>query len=98
MLAGDSSATDVCRLMRLPGTVNSKHGDQRKVAVEKLDAAFRLDFDELEEVVADWRPLLTAKEEAKPVKGLLSSQRCQAINGKIGTTQKAKSRNLPFRQ
>ena len=49
------SATDVCRLMRLPGTTNSKHGDQRKVVVEKLDAAFRYDFDELEETVAELR-------------------------------------------
>ena len=27
VLAGDLQATDVCRLMRLPGTTNSKHGD-----------------------------------------------------------------------
>jgi phage/plasmid-associated DNA primase len=66
ILAGDAAATDVCRLMRLPGTTNSKYGSQRKVVVEKLDAAFRYDFDELEEAVDGLRPLLTAKE-AKPV-------------------------------
>jgi len=33
VLAGDLQATDVCRLMRLPGTTNSKHGDQRVVSV-----------------------------------------------------------------
>jgi P4 family phage/plasmid primase-like protien len=48
--------------MRLPGTVNSKHGDVRVVKVEKLDADRRYDFDELEEAVAGWRPLLTVKE------------------------------------
>ena len=44
--------------MRLPGTTNSKHGDQRVVTVEKLDADRRYDFDELEEAVAELRPLL----------------------------------------
>jgi hypothetical protein len=63
VLAGDGSATDVCRLMRLPGTTNSKHGDQRKVVVEKLDAAFRYDFDDLEARVGELLPgRLTVKE------------------------------------
>jgi hypothetical protein len=62
VLAGDLQATDVCRLMRLPGTVNSKHGDVRVVKVERLEADRRYDFDELEEAIAGWRPLLSAKE------------------------------------
>jgi P4 family phage/plasmid primase-like protien len=60
--------------MRLPGTVNSKHGDVRVVKVERLEADRRYDFDELEEAIAEWAPgRLTAKET--PVKALKASRK-----------------------
>jgi P4 family phage/plasmid primase-like protien len=59
--------------MRLPGTVNSKHGDVRQVKVERLEADRRYDFDELEEAVAGWRPLLMAKEA--PVRAIKASRK-----------------------
>jgi hypothetical protein len=74
VLAGDLQATDVCRLMRLPGTVNSKHGDVRVVKVERLDADRRYDFDELEEAVAEWAPgRLTVKEA--PVRAIKAGRK-----------------------
>ena len=76
VLAGDLQATDVCRLMRLPGTTNSKHGDVRKVRIERLEPDRRYDFDELEETVAGWRPLLTAKEA--PAKDKIGTQKAKA--------------------
>ena len=89
MLAGDGAAVDVCRLMRLPGTTNSKYGDQRKATVEKLDAAARYDLGELEEWVAEARPLLTPRvAPTKSGKGMGAGK-----NGRANYTLHGQSRN-----
>ena len=92
MLAGDGAAVDVCRLMRLPGTTNSKYNDQRRAVVEKLDAAQRYDLEELEEWVAEARPLLTVRAEQAE-----QAEQVEQVNksNKSNTTAKH-SRNIPL--
>ena len=66
ILAGDTAVCEVSRLMRLPGTHNSKRGDMREVVCERLDGP-RYELDELEEWMAEQRPVLTRKPaEPKP--------------------------------
>ena len=60
IVAGDVAVCDVCRLMRVPGTHNSKRGDMREVVIERLDGP-RYELDELEEWFSEQQPVLTRK-------------------------------------
>jgi P4 family phage/plasmid primase-like protien len=60
IVAGDVAVCEVARLMRLPGTHNSKRGDMREVVVERLDGP-RYEPEELEEWLAEQAPVLTRK-------------------------------------
>lgn len=65
MLGGDPSVCEVAHLMRLPGTHNSKYGDLREVACERLDGQRRYELDDLESWLDEVRePILTRKEPA----------------------------------
>ena len=61
IIAGDLAVCEVSRLMRLPGTHNSKRGDMREVTCERLDGP-RYELDELEEWMTEQQPVLTRKE------------------------------------
>jgi P4 family phage/plasmid primase-like protien len=66
IVAGDLAVCEVARLMRLPGTHNSKYGDMREVVCERLDG-LRYELDELEEWMSEQQPVLTRKPpEPKP--------------------------------
>jgi P4 family phage/plasmid primase-like protien len=60
IVAGDLAVCEVARLMRLPGTHNSKYGDMREVVCERLDGP-RYELDELEEWMSEQQPVLTRK-------------------------------------
>ena len=64
VLAGDVAVCEISRLMRLPGSHNSKYGDLREVVVEWFDGP-RYELEGLEEWLEYQRPLLTRKETAK---------------------------------
>ncbi|MBO4228149.1 DNA-primase RepB domain-containing protein [Bradyrhizobium neotropicale] len=57
LVGGDPAVCDICRLMRLPGTTNSKYGDQRPVVCEQLDGP-RYELSDLEEWLAETQPIL----------------------------------------
>src|SRR6187402_369327 len=66
---GDPSVCEVSRLMRLPGTHNSKYGDVREVVCEFLNGP-RYELDDLEAWLAEATPILTRKPPgAKAVQG-----------------------------
>ncbi|MEY9235365.1 P4 family phage/plasmid primase-like protein [Bradyrhizobium japonicum] len=58
IVGGDPAVCEVSRLMRLPGTQNSKYGDIREVVTETLDGP-RYELEELEEFIAETAPILT---------------------------------------
>lgn len=59
ILAGDTSACDVARILRLPGTHNWKTGEPRLCRVVSADWDRRYEFADLQEML-DWhRPVLT---------------------------------------
>jgi P4 family phage/plasmid primase-like protien len=61
IVAGDTATCEIARLMRLPGTVNSKYGDMREVTIERCDGALRYELEGLAEWVSYQRPVLTRK-------------------------------------
>jgi len=60
IVAGDLAVCEVSRLMRLPGTHNSKRGDMREVVCERLDGP-RYELEDLEEWIAEQQPVLARK-------------------------------------
>jgi phage/plasmid-associated DNA primase len=58
IVGGDPSVCEVSRLMRLPGSHNSKYGDIREVVTETLDGP-RYELEELEDFIAETAPILT---------------------------------------
>jgi predicted P-loop ATPase len=69
VFCGDLKVCDIARVMRLPGTINAKHGEERvAVIVEQSGATYEL--DDLQDWLAYQRPLLASKiEEDEPEKG-----------------------------
>ena len=63
MLGGDH-VSDVCRLMRLPGTINSKGGTAKMVEVVKGDYGVRYEVDDLEAMVLGAPALIARKPKA----------------------------------
>ena len=49
----DPAVSDVSRLMRLPGTINSKRGDERQVIIAKNASDGRVNWDELVELMRE---------------------------------------------
>jgi hypothetical protein len=69
LLAGDA-VQDLPRLMRLPGSRNTKGGDSIMVTVKELNACRRYDLQELEAWIAEQRPLFErAGAAGNPVNG-----------------------------
>jgi len=57
LVAGDLAVCEVARLMRLPGSHNSKGGSWLEVTVERIDGP-RYELDDLEEWLAESAPVL----------------------------------------
>ena len=60
ILAGDVAVCEIARLMRLPGTSNSKYGDMRKVTF-RHDADVRYELEDLEDWLERQQPVLNRK-------------------------------------
>jgi hypothetical protein len=63
MLGGDPAVCEVARLMRLPGSHNTKNGDRVPVRVI-VNKPFRYELDDLAEWISETRPLIPRKDEA----------------------------------
>ena len=59
-VGGDLAVCEVARLMRLPGTHNTKNGEWLPVTVERLGGP-RYELDDLEEWLAESAPVLRRK-------------------------------------
>lgn len=66
VLAGDLSVCDLARIMRLPGTHNTKDGTLRLCTVLGCSSWARVALDDLEDMLAVQRPLLRAAFIATP--------------------------------
>jgi P4 family phage/plasmid primase-like protien len=68
VMAGDLSVCEVSRVMRLPGSHNSKEGAFTEVEIIELHPDRRYDLDELEEWLAEQSPVMLRKvrEHATP--------------------------------
>lgn len=60
LFGGDLSVCEVSRLMRLPGSHNSKYGDMRQVTVEHMSEV-RYELDDLEEWLSEVAPVIKRK-------------------------------------
>jgi P4 family phage/plasmid primase-like protien len=63
-VGGDRQCCEVARLMRLPGSHNSKNGERHAVTVLADRGNLRYDLDELEEWVSGAAPVIRRKDEA----------------------------------
>lgn len=61
MFGADLACCEVSRLMRLPGSHNSKYGDHREVVCEFMDGP-RYELDDLEEWLSEVAPVLRRKQ------------------------------------
>ena len=93
MIGGDPQVCEVARLMRLPGTHNTKNGEWLPVTVERLDGP-RYELDDLEEWLAESAPVLRRKAAAQkegaaqrirePIPGRRPGVRLQAADRRRG--------------
>jgi hypothetical protein len=63
MLGGDPAVCEVARLMRLPGSHNTKNGDCIPVQVA-VNNPYRYELDDLAEWISETRPLIPRKSKA----------------------------------
>jgi hypothetical protein len=64
MLGGDLAVCEVARLMRVPGSYNTKNGDRIPVTIT-IDSTARYELDDLDQWIAETRPLIPRKGESK---------------------------------
>jgi putative DNA primase/helicase len=72
MLGGDPAVCEVARLMRVPGSHNTKNGERLPVIVV-TDSGRRYELDDLREWVAGTRPLILRKGETSPSNPFLAA-------------------------
>ena len=65
LVAGDLAVCEVSRVMRLPGTHNSKNGRWTEVEVLSLGERRRYELDDLEEWLAEVSPILLRKSRER---------------------------------
>jgi RepB DNA-primase from phage plasmid len=65
LVAGDLAVCEVSRVMRLPGTHNTKSGAWTEVTVLSLDGRRRYELDDLEEWLAEVSPILLRKSRER---------------------------------
>src|SRR5262245_7641140 len=61
IVAGDPQVAEIARVLRLPGTTNSKNGDSIPVTIEQCNDGVRYELDDLREWLGETPPILTAK-------------------------------------
>lgn len=61
-VGGDTSVCEVARLMRMPGSHNTKQGAYTAVTIEHLDSSRRYELDDLEEWLSETSPVILRKE------------------------------------
>jgi D5 N terminal like/RepB DNA-primase from phage plasmid len=66
VVGGDHQVTEVARLLRLPGTHNTKHGEFREVSVSH-QSELRYELDDLEEWLGEQSPIILRKERLRAV-------------------------------
>ncbi|EIG62294.1 DNA primase family protein [Bradyrhizobium sp. WSM1253] len=68
VVAGDPAVCEVARVMRLPGTHNTKNGENTPVEIIELHPDRRYDLEELEEWLSEQSPIMLRKvrEHALP--------------------------------
>lgn len=64
-LGGDYAVTEVSRLMRLPGTHNTKGGAWQEVLVVRENASARYELDDLEEWLSETSPVIHRQDKPK---------------------------------
>lgn len=62
LVGGDPQVCEIARLMRLPGSHNTKHGAFTPVEIATLDEGRRYELDEIEEWLAETSPVILRKE------------------------------------
>lgn len=61
LLAGDLSVCEVSRVMRMPGTFNTKDGARKEVEVLAFNPERRYELDDIEEWLAETSPIMLRK-------------------------------------
>jgi RecA-family ATPase len=69
VLASDPAASDIPRLLRLPGTTNSKNGEQHLVRILSSHADRRYEYAALEQALADVAAPLLHRKDVGPKSG-----------------------------
>lgn len=82
MIGGDSAVTDRCRLMRLPGSHNTKGGAWKPVTIIEADYERRYDLSDLEEMLGYMSPIIMRK--AKPAPGQAQQNPFLAAADRLG--------------
>lgn len=67
IVAGDLAVCEVSRVMRLPGSRNTKHGAWKEVVVTSFNPDRRYEFDDIEEWLSEQSPVMLrrSRERAK---------------------------------
>lgn len=62
-IGGDPAVTEIARLMRMPGTHNTKNGAWHDVTVVRENATCRYELDDLEEWLSEVSPVIRRKQK-----------------------------------
>lgn len=60
-VGGDMSVCEIARLMRLPGTHNTKQGQFQPVTIQTIEPSRRYELDDIEEWLAETSPVILRK-------------------------------------
>jgi phage/plasmid-associated DNA primase len=67
VVAGDLAVCEVARVLRLPGSHNTKNGAWAEVEITSFDPERRYELDDLEEWLAEQSPLMLRKQRERAV-------------------------------
>jgi hypothetical protein len=93
LVAGDLAACKVSRVMRLPGSHNSKNGAWTEVTALSLDGRRRYELDDLEEWLSEVSPILLRKSRERALTAgetcpFLEFAKLHGIKGRIDVDQR----------
>lgn len=66
-VGGDLSVCEIARLMRLPGTHNTKNGQRHPVTIKTLEEGRRYELDDIEEWLSETSPVILRKVRPQQV-------------------------------